>query len=306
MIDVSVIIPHKNCVDLVIRCIKTIPDTSNIEIIVVDDNSDNQKLLREEIESLHYTNLKLILTHEGKGAGFARNRGLEVARGNWVIFADADDFFTKEAFKILGQYTNSIYDIIYFKHNSVFSNTLKPCQRYNVRDSLIDDCIANTADDCEMRLRYKDVVPWSKMFRRSISVDNSLLFDEVPASNDVMFVVKNAYHARQIYASQEIVYTLTYREGSITRIANKENNMSRYMVSLRYNQFVKMIGRPEMRNRVFSYVMLALRTFGVKEAVRYIRIAHQNHQWLFTGGIPGINELFGKISFKKKSNTFKG
>ena len=144
------------------------------------------------------------------------------------------------------------------------------------------------------------------MFRRSISVDNSVLFDEVPASNDVMFVVNNAYHARQICASKEIVYTLTYREGSITRVANKENNMSRYKVSLRYNQFVKKKGHPEMRIRVFSHVMLALRTFGIKEAIRYIGLAHQNSQWLFTGGIPGIKEIFRKMSFKKKPNTFRG
>lgn len=306
MFTYSIIIPHKDCPDLLSRCLDSIPSRDDIEVIVVDDNSNDVNSIKQIESEDKHSKKHFIYTTEKKGAGFARNRGLEVASGKWLVFADADDFFTKGAFGIFDKYANSNYDIIYFKHTSVFSDTLKPCQRYNIRDGLIDACIANKTDDCEKRLRYKDVVPWSKMFRRSISVENGLLFDEVPASNDVMFVVNNAYHARQIFASNEIVYTLTYRDGSITRVANKENNMSRYRVSLRYNQFVKKVGHPEMRIRVFSHVMLALRIFGIKEAIRYIGVAHQNHQWLFTGGIPGVNELFGKMSFKKKTNTFKG
>lgn len=306
MFTYSIIIPHKDCPDLLSRCLDSIPIRDDVEVIVVDDNSnDTGSIKLIESEDKHF-NKHFIYTKEKKGAGFARNKGLEVARGIWLIFADADDFFTKEAFEIFDKYANSNYDIVYFKHISVFSDSLEPCQRYNVRDSLIDACLANKTDECEKKLMYKDVVPWSKMFRRSISVENGVLFDVVPASNDVMFVVNNAYHARQICASKEIVYTLTYRDGSITRVANKENNMSRYRVSLRYNNFVKKIGHPEMRIRVFSHVMLALRTFGIKEAIRYTGVAHQNHQWLFTGGIPGINDLFGKMCLKKKPNTFKG
>lgn len=42
--------------------------------------------------------IELFLTKEGRGAGYARNTGLSHAKGKWIIFADADDFFYENAF----------------------------------------------------------------------------------------------------------------------------------------------------------------------------------------------------------------
>ena len=305
MIKYSVIIPHKNCPELLSRCLKSIPYSNEIEVIVVDDNSDNIEKLKFQQYSCP-DNVRFVYTKDGKGAGHARNVGLSFATGDWLIFADADDFFAKNAFEIFAKYKNSEYGIVYFKHDSVFSDSLKPCQRYNVRNGLIEACQEAMNPENEARLRYKDVVPWSKMFRRSISVDFDIVFDEVPSSNDVMFVVQNAFKAKKIYASNEIVYTTTYREGSITRQINKVNNKSRFKVSLRYNKFMDSIGYPEFKIRVLSHVMLAFRKFGIREAIRYVHIVHQNNQTLFTGGMPNIKDLLSKALTRKKSDIFRG
>ena len=52
-------------------------------------------------------NTEVLFTKEGKGAGYARNIGLSHARGKWIIFADADDFFTADCFTILNEYMDS-------------------------------------------------------------------------------------------------------------------------------------------------------------------------------------------------------
>ena len=306
MIDVSVIIPHKNCVDLLIRCIKTIPNTHNIEIIVVDDNSNNQNFLKVELEALHYQNLNLILTHEGKGAGFARNQGLKLAKGNWLCFSDSDDLFTTNAFSIMEKYFSSDNDIIYFRHDSVYSDTLLPCIRFDERNEIIDGCVKNKSLDNLNNLRFKDAVPWAKMFRKDLVIQNNIFFDEVPASNDVMFVMKAGFYAKSVDCSCEILYTTTYRKGSITRVKSLENMYSRFCVALRYNEFVKAHGYPQFTKKLFGHFLAVFRAYGIKEAMRFVKTAHKHHQWLFTGGIYSIATLRRKIENLKKKDNYKG
>ena len=90
-INYSFIIPHKNCPDLLQRCVDSIPERDDVQIIVVDDNSDSNKkpALKER------KNLQIILLDaaQSKGAGRARNVGLEHAKGKWLVFSDSDDFF---------------------------------------------------------------------------------------------------------------------------------------------------------------------------------------------------------------------
>jgi len=126
-INYSIIIPHKNSAGLLQRCLDSIPQRDDIQIIIIDDNSLNIKKLRD-IEK-KYSYVEMIYTKEGRGAGYARNVGLKQIKGKWVLFADADDFYNKNAFSILDNYINSDNDIIYFFANSLDVNTLLPTPR---------------------------------------------------------------------------------------------------------------------------------------------------------------------------------
>src|SRR5690554_1026331 len=94
-INYSVIIPHKNIPDLLERCLQSIPIREDIQVIVVDDNSDPDKVNFLEFPGLNRKNTEVYFTKEGKGAGYARNVGLTKAKGKWLIFSDADDYFNE-------------------------------------------------------------------------------------------------------------------------------------------------------------------------------------------------------------------
>lgn len=119
----SVIIPHKNCPELLARCIDSIPKRDDIEVVVVDDNSDCILSVMEVVASRELQNLKLVCTEKDGGAGYARNIGLEQVSGKWLLFLDADDFFLEESFEHFDMYLNSECDMVYFKHMSVYSDT---------------------------------------------------------------------------------------------------------------------------------------------------------------------------------------
>ena len=81
----SFIIPHKNCPDLLNRCLDSIPVRGDIQVIVVDDNSDADKkpiINRGDVE------LVLLDAMNSKGVGHARNVGIEKAFGKWLLFPD--------------------------------------------------------------------------------------------------------------------------------------------------------------------------------------------------------------------------
>lgn len=89
----SIIIPHKNIPDLLRRCLDSIPQRPDIQIIVVDDNSCSDKVDFAHFPGREREGVEIVYTREGLGAGYARNVGLRHAKGRWLLFADADDYF---------------------------------------------------------------------------------------------------------------------------------------------------------------------------------------------------------------------
>ena len=100
----SIVIPHKNCVPLLQRCLNSIPQRDDIQVIVVDDVSDLTDSERSLMESFQSDRTRVVFLTETKYAGGARNVGLSQAEGKWVVFSDSDDFFTPNAFEIMDDY----------------------------------------------------------------------------------------------------------------------------------------------------------------------------------------------------------
>ena len=68
----SFIIPHKNNPTLLQRCVNSIPSRDDIQIIIVDDNSD-PKIVDWNALKFNASNLDIVFAKENKGAGYARN-----------------------------------------------------------------------------------------------------------------------------------------------------------------------------------------------------------------------------------------
>ena len=111
----SIIIPHKGIPDLLMRCLRSIPVSEDIQVIVVDDNSADADTYLDKYPELSRPYLEFIRTKTGGGAGYARNVGLDRAKGKWLLFADADDFFVEDMHDIISSYVDSEADVIYFK-----------------------------------------------------------------------------------------------------------------------------------------------------------------------------------------------
>lgn len=186
MITYSFIIPHHNCPDLLNHLLDTIPQRDDIEIIVVDDNSDEDKkpqILRSD------TRVVYISAEETKGAGHARNVGLDMAIGKWLLFADSDDYYEKGFIDKLDDYKESNYDIVFFgahvmyepEHPEKSKGTNYIEKTYSRYES---------SDKTEQEFRrfvMRTSVPWNKMFSHKFISSIEAKFETVPIGNDAWF-----------------------------------------------------------------------------------------------------------------------
>ena len=99
---ISVIVPIYKTEQYLARCVNSILTQTykNIEIILVDDGSpDNSPKICDEFAEKH-TNIRVIHKENG-GLSSARNRGIDLAKGEYISFVDSDDFIDPEMLKRL-------------------------------------------------------------------------------------------------------------------------------------------------------------------------------------------------------------
>lgn len=144
----SIIIPHKNIPDLLQRCLDSIPQRDDVQVIIGDDNSDSEKVDFKNFPGMNQPNTEVYFDKTGRGAGRARNVGIEHAKGKWMIFSDADDIFTKGFGEILEKLKEENSDIVYSDVESRDSITLQS----NAEHAYFSEILKN-ADD--FSLRYK-------------------------------------------------------------------------------------------------------------------------------------------------------
>lgn len=212
MINYSIIIPHYNIPDLLARCLRSIPERDDVQVIVVDDNSPGQESYLSSIPELSRKNVEFYPTKDGLGAGHVRNVGLSHAIGKWLVFSDSDDFFVDDFGKILDEYVNDEHDLIYFN--------IKSCDCYDT-SKIYPDGNKNhifkkyyeTGYDVYFRVCYTE--PWGRIIRRSVVVDNAIEFQETKAHNDLLFAVKVGLSAEKVLVVDRPLYWYVIREGSL-------------------------------------------------------------------------------------------
>ena len=138
----SIITPVYNREDCIVRCIESIQNQkfSEYEHIIVDDGStdDTKEILLKLKEQNN--KIRLISYTGNKGVNYARNRALEEAKGEYILFVDSDDYLINDALNIIQQkikdnptFTHYLFNVSDRKDDK---NLPKECKIYNYNDWL--------------------------------------------------------------------------------------------------------------------------------------------------------------------------
>lgn len=198
MIDlVSIVVPVYNAEKYLSRGIACLTNQTykKIEIILVDDcSSDNSLAICNQL-AMNDSRIKVLAQKTNLGSGMARNRGIDIAKGEFITFFDADDIVSKDAIRdniILAKRYHA--DVVMWKGIPVTDE--------KVYETILDDqrpIIAETADECRdlwIKLKfYSDNVyigaPWNKLYRANLfKVDKKLRFPNTRRLQDSIFNLK--------------------------------------------------------------------------------------------------------------------
>lgn len=213
-VNYSFIIPHHDNPEDLKRCIRSIPVRDDIEVIVVDDNSSEDKIpiLNREGLILHRIN-KL----DSCGAGKARNVGISLAHGKWILFADCDDFYEKGFINELDKYVDSDYDFIVFDafwHIDLQANCVRNDNKLSVYIEEYHKCPSD--DKNRILVKHSSNACWNKMISREYVNRIGDKFDEVPKCNDGWFVQFLVGESDNFALINKKLYYYVYTANSIT------------------------------------------------------------------------------------------
>lgn len=157
---VSVIIPVYNCENYLSSCIESVMSQSykNIELILVDDGSTDQSTKMCDELSKSDNRIKTI-HQQNSGPAAARNRGIDMASGEYIFFLDSDDIIDRESIEILvDAYREHNPDLVMSNFNKLEHNG----QYIEQKVSFDTDNIAFTGQTKE--LNNRDMVGFVRHF----------------------------------------------------------------------------------------------------------------------------------------------
>lgn len=305
---ISIIIPYYNTLDSLLRLIKSIPVRDDIEVLVVDDNSDKPfEDLCRKFEA--FPHVQLFLNDSGtKGAGASRNIALRHAVGRWLLFADADDFFIEGFYEKLLPYLESDYDIVYFPPTSMDEATGEISSRHITYMEYVNKYYRDPSFENMTVLKFGFCTPWSKLIRHSIFEEHSLLFDEILVGNDIMCMTKCAFYSHNIKASNETIYCVTRGSGTLTSKKDERNFdirtdlLIRHYCFLRENLSKKEFNLTHMdRLALARIVSVIVDHWGIKKLFEILRLYRRNKIKIFDIGLLRPETLLNTI---KKAATY--
>lgn len=221
---ISVIVPIYKVEKYLEKSIDSIINQTykNLEIILIDDESpDNSGRICDEFAK---KDSRVVVYHQNnKGVSGARNKGLELAHGDYIGFVDPDDYADPYLFeKLYKRITATSADIAVCGYRTV-----------GIREENHELCnlLWDGADALEKLVENKLLTShlWNKLFKKDLF--SNLEFEVGKRYEDVRIIHKLFLKAQKVVALDEILYDYYIRKDSITG-TTQHNNSREFINSL--------------------------------------------------------------------------
>lgn len=216
---VSIIIPAYNCESYIGRCLDSVltQDVALVEVLVVNDGSkDNTPKILDEI-SQQDSRVKVFHVENG-GPSKARNIGIDNARGEWLLFVDADDWVDKDILSHLELNTDTSADIIFFGLKRCYDNgVVEICmpQSYQLTSDL--DKVYNQLNNLLISREEFFGYSVNKVYKNSIVKEHKIRFCEgLHVREDELFALNYCRYVKSIQTLQLAPYNYRIMECSLS------------------------------------------------------------------------------------------
>lgn len=232
MPKISIIMPVYNVSKYLQKCLDSIVEQSlkDIEIICVDDGStDNSLDILKEYEKKDER--FVIVSQENMGQGIARNKGLKISNGKYVLFIDPDDWINVNALE-------EVYNFAEEKSANIVRFDYKVYDEYSkkTREISFDEIIKENFDyviEDKSAYNYKmfksgcmsklGLSVWEFLYNRQFILDNEIMFSPSRRGEDHLFSIGATLCADKIYYLKKYLYFYRVRPGSAINSVGEDN-----------------------------------------------------------------------------------
>lgn len=218
VVQISVIVPVYNVEKYLAECLDSVlmQDFDDYEILCVEDKSQDRS--REILQEYACRNerIRMILHDQNAGLSAARNSGLAVAQGKYILFVDSDDILAEGALRKLYTYAEEkTAEIVYFNYKRIYEEGFSgsPCRvdyknysgLYMGKEFMRD------------LLKYGtfEWAVWAQFYRRDFLEQQHLRFYNGILHEDMLFTFLCAVNANHVAALNDVLYMYRCRKGSI-------------------------------------------------------------------------------------------
>ena len=208
----SVIIPVYNVEQYLERCVLSVVYQTyhNLEILLIDDGSQDQSGKICDQLSQKYKRIRVI-HKKNEGLSDARNKGLDLAKGEYITFLDSDDYIHPETYSILiSQLETANADIVEGKILKVYSNPplIRKIETAQIIQMNRDEAMLSSYD-----WKYFTAIVCNKIYKRNI-VENKQ-FPVGKYHEDEFFCHETLYRAQKLIHVNAEFYYYQQRPNSI-------------------------------------------------------------------------------------------
>ena len=205
---ISIIIPVYNSERGILRCLKSIVNNNtdcNYEIIVVNDGSTDKSLEILEEFSERHKNIR-IFNQKNSGVSEARNLGIKMSNGEWIMFVDSDDFLSEGWANIIKKFLTKDNDFLIFSKDY--------CNETD-RKSILEKITGLSKG------QHMSCV-WSKIYKAEIIRNNNIKFKTgIINGEDLLFNLEYYLKCKKIKFCKGSIYNYYINSQSATNSFNK-------------------------------------------------------------------------------------
>lgn len=250
MLKLSLIIPVYGVENYIHKFLSTLEKNliPGIEVLLIDDGTkDNSGKIADEFALLHSEYVKVVHKSNG-GASSARNLGLDIARGEYVIFPDSDDYLADNYVKVI---LDSIKkydepDMIFFDYYiDEFDKNKKLCTISNINEGTIcrEDFLQEFVKDKYIKsflankaIRKSFYAGISFNTRTRIAEDYEVLTDVALLLEKIIYIPIPLYH--YVMRGTSLTHTMTLKD----KLRYFELSMERYRKFLVFDREISLYG----------------------------------------------------------------
>lgn len=205
---VSIIVPIYNAEKFIDQCLNSIVNQSyqNIEIILVNDGSSDQSIVKCDAWGQADSRIK-VLNQANGGVSVARNRGIDVATGDLLLFIDVDDYIEQETISVLvEQQAQTQADmVIYGFYRHLMDGSIRKNEGNNIAKMMTSGQFMS-----QFWQHYEEEItntPFNKLYRSKILKENHIYFPKgITMGEDLLFNLDYLAFTNKIFISDSYFY----------------------------------------------------------------------------------------------------